>query len=181
VEVVTRKPAEAETHPHSTQIPAAAVALPTASVPAPKEAVLKPVEPKPVVTAAPAIASAPMATPATAPAAVPAPSAATPAPVLVAAKGPASDPAKAEAHRTIRRVAGRPVSHRARPILASCPVRRPTAKTASPAASEKQETSLMQATAPATATIAIHKPKPAAGVKQTTATSGESKAPLNQK
>ncbi len=174
VEVVTRKPAEAETHPHSAQIPAVAVAVPTASVPAPKEAALKPVEPKPVLTAAPATASAPVATPAIAPAAAP-------APVVVAAKGPASVPGKTEAHRPVRRVAGRPVSRRARPVLASCPVRQPTAKTASPAAFEKKETSLVQATAPAMAIEAIHKPKPAAGVKQTAATSGESKAPPNQK
>ena len=154
------KPAEAEAHPLATQNPTVAAVLPAATAPVPEEAALKTVEPKPVVTFAPAIASVPVTTPATAPAAAP-------APVAVAARGLASGPAKAEAHRPVRRVAGRPVTRRARPVLASCTVRRPAASTRS----ENE---------PATATVATHKAKPAAGIKLTAATSGKPEAPTKQ-
>jgi len=159
-EAPARKPADVEVRPPSAQLPPVAVALPATPAPVPEEVALKPVEPKPVVTAAPATASAPVATPAIA-------SAAAPAPVAVAAKCPASGPAKAEAHRPVRRVAGRPVSRRTRPVLTSCTVRRP-------AASARSEDK------PAKTIVATHKAKPAAGVRLTAATSGESIAPPKQ-
>ena len=140
VEAPARKPAEAEARPPAAQIPPVAVALPAAPAPTPVEMVLKPAEPVRRGAAAPA---------------------------AVAAKGLTRGPARTVAHRPVRRVAGRPISHRVRPVLASCPVRRPAAK----AGSENK---------PATAAIVTHKLKPAAGVRQVTVTPGKPNATPKQ-
>jgi hypothetical protein len=175
-----RKPAEAETRPPAAQISAAplAAALPEKPAPAPAEKVLKPAEPARPAAAAPVAVPTrvPAAVPAPAPVAVPTPAVAVvtaPAPAVVAAKNPHSGKAKAAAHRPIRRVSGKPVSHRARPVLASCNVRQTGAKAAPPAASSTRSEDK-----PATTIDATHKSKPAAGVKLQAATPSESKSPL---
>jgi hypothetical protein len=147
-----RKPSEAETRPPVAQIPAApvAAALQEKPAPAPAEKVLKPAEPARPVAAAPAAVSAP-------------------APAVVAAKDSHSGKARAAAYRRARRVAMRPVTHRARTVFASCEVRKPRAKVAPPASSSARSEDK-----PASA----GKSKPAAGVKLLAATPVESKAPL---
>jgi hypothetical protein len=172
---LAQKPAQVEAISPAPQpgAPAVATVLPATPAPVPEEAALKPVESKPVVTAASAIASAPAASPATAPAAAP-------APVAVAARSLANGPTKAQRHRPVRRVARRPVSHRARPVPASCTVQHPVAKAALSATSEKSERPSALSTVPVTPVSTPNKAKPAAGVKQTAAASGESKAPPKQ-
>ena len=133
----------------ATQPPPVAVALLAAPAPAPADNVLKPAETVRPVAAAPVVVTAP-------------------APAHVAATNLAISPANAAVHHPIRRVAERPVSHRARPVLASCPVRQP-------AASVKSEDSS------ATAIKAIHKPKPVAGVRVPATASDKPTAPPNQK
>jgi len=149
-----RKPAEVEVRPPAAQIPPVVVALPAALAPASVVVVKK--------TALP-----------TGPA-VPAP-----APTAVAARGLTRGSARTAAHRPVRRVYGRPVSHRARPVPASCPARQPAAT----AESEDKPATATDATLkakPATAIVATHKAKPAAGVRLVTVTPGESKAPPKQ-
>jgi hypothetical protein len=156
-----RKPDEAETHPATAQIPAFAVAaaLPVAPAPVPAEKVLKSGEPaRPVVAA---------------PAAVPTlVQAAAPAPAVVVAKDSHSGKARVAAYRPVRRFARRPVSHRARPLLASCEVRKPRAKAAPAAFSARSEDK------PATAINAILKSKPAAGSRLEAAIPGKPTAQL---
>jgi hypothetical protein len=166
-EDAAQKPADVEPHPLATPPPPVAAVLPAAPSPVPEQAAIKPVESKPVVNAAPAIASVTATTTSITPSPAITPVAA-PAPVAVAAQSLASSPAKAQTHPPVRRVAGRPVSHRAKPVLASCPA-------LPPATTSRSESK------PATATVAIHKPKPAAGVRQKAAISGKTKAPPNQK
>jgi hypothetical protein len=153
-EVPVRKTAEVETRPSAAQNPSVTAILPAAPTPAPEEAVLKTVAPKPVVTAAPAIASAPTTTLTTAPAAV-------------AARGLTSGHARTAAYRPVRQASRRPVSHRAKPVLASCSARQPAAN----ARSEDK---------PATAIKTTHKAKPEAGVKLVTVTPGTPTAPPKQ-
>jgi len=167
-----RKPAEAETRPPAAQIPAAPVVatLQEKPAPAPAEKVLKPTEPARPVAAAPA--------------AVP-----SSAPAVVATSRQASDLARAAAYRRARRVAMRPVSHRAtpvshsarpvthraKPMLASCEVRKPRAKAAPPASSSPKSEDK-----PPTALDTTHKSKPAAGVRLEAATPSEPKVPLKK-
>jgi hypothetical protein len=138
-EAQAQKPAEAEARPPAAQTPIAAVAeaLPVAPAPAP------------VIVAQKTALSA------------------APAPAVVVAKNLTSGPARSAAYRPVRQVAGRPVSRRARPVLASCPLRQPAAT----ARSEDK---------PATAINAIHKAKPAAGVRLVAAAPGKRKAPAKQ-
>jgi hypothetical protein len=145
-EVPARKPAEVEARPLVAQIPPVVVTLP--AKPAPAEKALKPAELVRPVAAAPATVPAP-------------------APATVAARGLTRGPVRTAAHRPVRRVDGRPVSHRARPVLASCPVQKPAATTGS-------------ASKPATAIDPTPKAKPAAGVKLATVTPGKPKAPPKQ-
>lgn len=158
VETPARKPVQAEVASPTPQPPAAAVAapLPATPAPAPVEVALK---------AAPPV------------------QAATPAPAVEPARDSASIPAKAEAHSPVRQVDARPATrratppaHRAKPVLASCQVRRPYAKAAS--------TSARRANRPArTTSVALNatrKPKPAAGVRQAAAKPGNPKAPPRQ-
>lgn len=138
-EAQAQKPAEAEARPPAEQIPIAAVAeaLPVAPAPAPVIVAQK--------TALPA----------------------APAPAVVAAKDLAGSPAKAEVRRPARPASGRPASHRARPVLALCPVRQPVAS----AGNEDKS---------ATAINATHKAKPAAGVRLMAAAPGKSKVSPKQ-
>jgi hypothetical protein len=174
-----RKPAEAETRPPAAHIPAVAVvaALSAVQTPAPVKEVLKPVEPARPVAAAPAVVPSP------APVAVLKPAGAVvtaPAPAVVAAKDSHSGKAKVAAHRPVRRVAGRPVAHRARPVQVSCPARQPEAKAALSAASEKSERPSALATPPVTPVSTTNKAKPTAGVKLLATAPGNPKAPIKQ-
>jgi hypothetical protein len=153
-----RKPAEVETRPPAAQIPAAPAASALQEKPAPAPAV-KPAEPARPVAAAPAAVPAPVAVH-------------TPAPAVVAAKDSHSGKANVAAHRPVRRVARRPVSHRARPVLASCEVRKPRVKAAPPAASSASSEDKQ-----ATVIDATRKSKPAAGVRLLAVTPSEPKAP----
>ena len=157
------KPAVAETRSLAAQIPAAPVAATLQEKPAPAP-VLKPTEPAQPVAAVPA------AVPTLAPAAVP-----SPAHAANAAKDSHSGRANVTAYRLARRVAMRPVSHRARPVLASCEVRKPREKSAPPVASSTRSEDK-----PATVLDATHKSKPAAGVRLEAATPSEPKAPLKK-
>jgi hypothetical protein len=155
-----RKPAEVETRPSAAQIPAVPAATALQEKPAPAPAV------KPAEAARPVAA---------APAAVPKPAAVVviaAAPAVVATSRRASDLARAAAYRRARQVAMRPVSHRARPVLASCEMRKPHAKAEPPAASSPRSEDK-----PDTVLDAAHKSKPAAGVRLEAVTPGESKAP----
>jgi hypothetical protein len=150
-----RKPAEAETRPPAAQIPAVPVAATLQEKPAPASAV-KPAEP------ARPVAVAPVAVP-------------TPATAVVTAKDSHSGKARVAAYRPVRRVAKRPVSHRARPVLASCEVRKPRSKASPPAASSAKSKDK-----PATTIDATHKSKPAAGSRLEAATPGKPKASPKQ-
>jgi hypothetical protein len=176
-EAPARKPAEAEAHPPAAQTPPVAVALREAPAPA-SDIVAKKI----------ALPTGP---------AVPAP-----APRAVATRGLTRGSARTAAHRPVRRVYGRPVPRRARPVPASCSVRQPaateeredkpiTAIVATPnakpatavAESEDKPASATVAAhkaKPATATVATHKAKPAAGVRLATATPGKPTAPPKQ-
>jgi len=160
-----QKPAEAETRPPAAQISVVAAALPVTPAAAPAEKVLKPIESSRPVAAAPLAVLSPV------PVAVPTPAVAVvtaPAPAVVAASRRASGLARTAPHRPVRRVSGRPVSHRSRTVLTSCEVRKPRAKAAPPASSSTRSEDK-----PATEL----KSKPAAGVKLLTATPSESKSP----
>lgn len=153
--VPTRKPAEAEARPPTAQIPAVASAQAMPAAPAQAEKVIKPTEPARPVAVAPLSVPTPAMAVATA---LP--------PTAIAAKDPPSSPAKAKA-RPVRRASRRPVSHRARPVLASCQVRHP-------AGSERR------AGKPATAIDATNKTKPSAGISLAAATPGKPEAPPKQ-
>jgi hypothetical protein len=159
-EAPARKPVVAVARPPAAQFLAAAIAaaLPAAPAPTPAEKVLKSDKPaRPIVAVA---------------AAVPAP-----APAAVAAKRLTRGSARTAAHRPVRRVYGRPVSRRARPVLASCPVQQPaataesedkpeTAIVATPNA--KPETAIAEIEdKPATVINATHKAKPASAIVAT--------------